>query len=198
MRVLVIGATGTIGSRVVQELEKRHEIIKAGFNSGDVRVDIHNLQSIEKMFSQVKNLDAVVMTVGNVHFGLLTEMNAELYKKGLDSKLMGQVNIILEGMKHLNDNGSFTLTSGILNREPIVFGSNAAMVNGALEGFVKHAAIELPRGLRINIVSPTVIAEAEGYDAYFRGFKPVSAHDAALAYSKSVEGANTGQIYIAE
>lgn len=198
MRVLVIGATGTIGSRVVEELAWRHETIKAGFNSGDVQIDINDIESIKKMYAKVKNLDAVVMTTGSVHFGLLADMNAELYKKGLDSKLMGQVNVVLEGMKHLNDKGSFTLTSGILNREPIVLGSSAAMVNGALDGFVKHAAIELPRGLRINIVSPTVIAEAEGYDAYFRGFKPVSAYHAALAYSKSVEGANTGQVYSVE
>lgn len=196
MRVLVIGASGTIGSRVVTELGKRHEIIAAGYNSGDVKVDITDILSIKKMYQQVDNLDAVVMTTCSVHFGILTEMNAELYKKGLDSKLMGQVNVVLEGINHLNNKGSFTLTSGILNREPIIYGSSAAMVNGALDGFVKHAAIELPRELRINIVSPTVITEAEGYDAYFRGFKSVSAYDASLACSKSVEGANTGQVYV--
>lgn len=198
MRILVIGATGTIGSRVVEELAKRHEIVKAGFNNGDINVDINDLQSIRKMYKDVENIDAVVMTTGSVHFGLLSEMTVELYQKGLNSKLMGQVNVVLEGMKHLNDKGSFTLTSGILNRDPIIWGSSAAMVNGALDGFVKHAAIELPRGLRINIVSPTVIAEAKGYDAYFRGYKPVSAADAALLYSKSVEGSQTGQVYIAE
>lgn len=195
MQVLVIGASGVIGSRVVAEIGKRHKIITAGSTNADVIVDIGDIHSIKKMYQSVKNLDAVVMTTGSVHFGLLTEMNAELYKKGLENKLMGQVNVVLEGIHHLNDKGSFTLTSGILNREPIVYGSSAAMVNGALDGFVKHAAIELPRGLRINIVSPTVIAEAKGYDEYFRGFKPVLASDAALAYSKSVEGANTGQVY---
>src|SRR5690606_7261711 len=96
----------------------------------------------------------------------------------------------------LNDNGSFTLTSGILNRDPILYGSSAAMVNGALDGFIKGAAIEMPRGIRINGVSPTVISESmESYSTYFRGYEPVSAARAALAYSKSVEGLQTGQIY---
>lgn len=197
MKILVIGGTGTIGSAIVKELASRHEVIIAGHSSGDVQVDITDIKSIQNMYAKVSNLDGVVIATGSVHFGKLVEMNDELYQKGLKSKLMGQVNVVLEGVKHLNDGGSFTLTSGILNREPIALGSSAAMVNGALDGFVKHAAIELPRGLRINIVSPTVITEAmEGYAPFFRGFKPVSAYEAALAYSKSVEGVNTGQVYI--
>ena len=196
MKVLVIGGTGTIGSHVVQELSARHEVVVAGHTQGDVQVDITDMKSIEAMYSKVTNLDAVVITTGSVHFGTLADMNAELYQVGLKSKLMGQVNVVLEGVKHLKDRGSFTLTSGILNRSPIVLGSSAAMVNGALDGFVTHAAIELPRGLRVNIVSPTVITEAmAGYAPFFRGFKPVSGADAALAYSKSVEGAQTGQVY---
>ena len=197
MKILVIGGTGTIGSAIVKELANRHEVIIAGHSSGDVQVDITDIKSIQNMYAKVSNLDGVVIATGSVHFGKLVEMNDELYQKGLKSKLMGQVNVVLEGIKHLHDGGSFTLTSGILNREPIALGSSAAMVNGALDGFVKHAAIELPRGLRINIVSPTVITEAmEGYAPFFRGFKPVPAYEAALAYSKGVEGANTGQVYI--
>ncbi len=197
MKVLVIGASGTIGQAIVAELSTRHEIITAGTKSGDIQVDICSLDSIRNMYQQVANLDAVVIASGKVHFGKLEEMTPELYAKGLENKLMGQVNLVTEGMKHLNNGGSFTLTSGILNREPILLGSSAAMVNGALEGFVKHAAIELPRGLRINIVSPTVISEAmESYGPFFRGYKPVAAAEAALAFSKSVEGKQTGQIYI--
>ena len=196
MKVLVIGGTGTIGQAIVKELSLRHEVIVAGQSHGDIQVDMTDINSIRAMYQKVPKLDSIVIASGKVHFGLLGDMTSELYQKGLADKLMGQVNVVLEGIKHLNDNGSFTLTSGILNREPIVLGSSAAMVNGALDGFVKHAAIELPRGLRINIVSPTVIAEAmDNYAPYFRGFKPVSAYEAALAYSKSVEGANSGQVY---
>ena len=196
MKILVIGGTGTIGSEIVKNLSERHEVIVAAHNHGDVKVDITDIKSIQAMYQQVTNLDGVIVASGSVHFGALAEMNDALYQEGLQSKLMGQVNVVLEGVKHLNDNGSFTLTSGILNHDPIVLGSSAAMVNGALDGFVTHAAIELPRGLRINIVSPTVVAEAmDKYAPFFRGFKPVAAADVALAYSKSVEGANTGQIY---
>jgi len=140
----------------------------------------------------------VVSTTGNVHFGALAEMKAEDYAIGLQSKLMGQVNLVLLGLKHLasNQNASFTLTSGILNHDPIRLGSSAAMVNGALEGFVKSAAIEIPASMRINLVSPTIVAESMlNYAEYFRGFVPVPAAEVALAYSKSVEGSQTGQTY---
>jgi hypothetical protein len=109
---------------------------------------------------------------------------------------MGQVNLVLEGTKYLNDGGSFTLVSGILGDEPIKAGANASMVNGAIDSFVRAAAIELPRGIRINSVSATMFAEAlEHYGPYFRGFKPVPVADVALAFSRSVEGASTGQVF---
>jgi NAD(P)-dependent dehydrogenase (short-subunit alcohol dehydrogenase family) len=96
----------------------------------------------------------------------------------------------------MNDGGSFTLTSGIIGDEPIRLGASATAVNMALEGFVRGAAIELPRGIRINVVSPTVLTEAmDAYAPYFRGFEPVTAQRAALAYVRSVEGAQTGRMY---
>ena len=199
MKILVIGGAGTIGQAIVKELSARHEVLIGGRKHGNVQIDIEDIQSIRDMYKNVKSLDSVVIASGSVHFGNLAEMNHELYQKGMQSKLMGQVNVVLEGLKHLNDRGSFTLTSGILNRSPIVLGSSAAMVNGALDGFVTGAAIEMPRGLRINIVSPTVITEAmDGYAPFFRGYKPVSAAEAALAYAKSVEGAQTGQVFIVD
>lgn len=196
MKILIVGGTGTIGQAVVKELQQRHTIIVAGRSHGDLQVDITNQTSIEKMFQSVKNLDAVIATTGTVHFAEFSAMTAEHYYIGLNSKLMGQVNLVLLGQHYLNEKGSFTLTSGILNHDPIRAGSSAAMVNGALDGFVKSAALELPNSLRINVVSPTVITESMAdYGAYFRGFESVSAARVALAYSKSVEGLQTGQIY---
>ena len=97
---------------------------------------------------------------------------------------------------NFDDGGSITLSSGILTEQPIRQGSSATMVNGAIEGFVRAAAIELDRGLRINAVSPNVVQESmAAYAPYFRGFEAVPAARAALAYSRSVEGAQTGQVY---
>lgn len=196
MKILVVGGTGTIGQAVVTELSKRHEIIIAAHNHGDIQMDITSQESIHAMYKKIGSLDAVVSTTGTVHFEVLSQMNETKYRIGLDSKLMGQINLVLLGLHYLRDQGSFTLTSGILNRDPIAQGSSAAMVNGALDGFVKSAAIEMPRGIRINCISPTVIEEAmKDYAPYFRGFVPVTAATAASAYSKSVEGKQTGQIY---
>lgn len=196
MKIIIVGGTGTIGKSVVKELASRHSIITVGHTSGDIQVDITNSKSIEAMYKQIGKIDAVIATTGKVHFGKLSEMNEELYAIGLKSKLMGQINLVLLGLPYLNDGGSFTLTSGILSHEPIRQGSSAAMVNGALDAFVKSAAIEMPRGIRINIVSPTVFTESmDKYPDHFRGYEPVPTARAALAYSKSVEGAQTGRIY---
>lgn len=196
MKIIVVGGTGTIGKAVVKELGQRHTIIVAGYDHGDVKVDIKNLDSVEKMFAFAGQCDAVVSAAGKLHFADLIEMKPEHYFIGINDKLMGQVNLVLTGLRYINDGGSFTLTSGILSIDPIRYGSSASMVNGAIDGFVKGAAIEMPRGIRINAVSPTVLTESMNkYADYFPGFESVSAARVALAFSKSVEGKQTGQVY---
>ncbi|KAF1011012.1 MAG: hypothetical protein GAK32_01135 [Pseudomonas fluorescens] len=197
MKILLIGANGTVGSAIKAELSQRHEVISIGRNSGDFRVDISDSASIRKLFEQTGTFDALVCAAGSVNFVPLAEMDASHFDLGLQDKLMGQVNLLLIGRDFANDGASFTFTSGILNRDPIRTGASAALVNGALDAFVKAAAIELPRGLRINSVSPTVLVEAmDSYAPYFRGFKPAPGAEVALAYAKSVEGLQTGQTYI--
>lgn len=196
MKILIVGGTGTIGNAVVNELSRDHSIIIAGLKNGDVKVDIANPQSIEQMYKSIGKLDAVISTTGQVHFAALTAMTSANYEIGLQNKLMGQVNLVLVGLKYINDAGSFTLTSGILNHDPIRYGSSASMVNGALDAFVKAAAIEMPRNTRINVVSPTMLTEsAETYGSYFSGFESVSVARVALAYRKSVDGLQNGQVY---
>ncbi|OAJ34303.1 short chain dehydrogenase [Piscirickettsia salmonis] len=196
MKILIVGGTGLIGQAVKEELGSRHDIIIAGSKSGDVQVDITDCASIQALYKKTQNLDAIIATTGRVKFAPLNELTSEDYHFGLNHKLMGQINLVLLGIPHLNDGGSFTLTSGILNHDPIVQGSSAAMTNGAIDGFVRSAAIELPNALRINTVSPTVVTEAlPAYENYFRGYCPAPAATVAKAYSKSVEGKQTGQIY---
>jgi len=196
MKILIVGANGTIGKAVVDELKPRHEIITASTSSGDIKLDITDINSIKNMYEKVKNIDAIILTAGKVHFGEINEMTEKEYAIGLNNKLMGQVNVVLLGLNYLNDSGSFTLTSGIINRDPVKFGSSAAMVNGAIDGFVRNASIEMPRNIRINCVSPTILTESlENLAPYFRGFQSVPAKKVALAYSKSAEGLQNGQIY---
>ncbi|CDF82856.1 short chain dehydrogenase [Pseudomonas sp. QL9] len=196
MKIILIGASGTLGQAVANELGQRHEIIRVGRSSGDFNVDITDSASIQALFDKVGSFDALVSAAGKVHFGALSEMGEAEFAVGLKDKLMGQVNLVLIGSRYANDGASFTLTTGILSEDPIRFGSSATMVNAAVEGFVRSAALELPRGQRINAVSPNVLVESmEGYAPFFRGFKPVLAADAALGFARSVEGAQTGQVY---
>jgi len=199
MRVLIVGASGTIGRAVTAELGQRHDVVTAGRNSGDIQLDITDSESIRAAYADAGPLDAVVSTAGMVKFAPFAQLDSEGYEIGLRDKLMGQVNLVLIGRDSISDGGSFTLTTGVLDREPIVAGSSASMVNGAVNAFVGAAAIEMPRGQRINAVSPGVIQEAmEAYAPYFRGFESVPAARAALAYSRSVEGARTGIVFRVE
>jgi len=201
LKILLVGASGVLGRAVADELRQRHEVVTAGRSSGDIRLDLTDPASIERALDDCGPLDAVASATGRVNFLPLAEMRPartsdSSYFLGLDDKVMGQVNLALAAMTRLADGGSITLTTGILCEQPIAAGTSASMANGAVEAFVRAAAVELPRGLRINVVSPTVLTEAmDAYAPFFRGFEPVSAARAALAFSRSVEGLQTGQVY---
>ncbi|WP_372512699.1 short chain dehydrogenase [Bacillus salipaludis] len=196
LKVIVVGASGTIGQAIAKELGKNHEIIRAGRNGLDVTVDITSAQSIKKMYEQTGKIDAVISATGGAHFGSVSELTPELNDIAIESKLKGQINLVLLGMDYVNDGGSFTLTTGIMMDDPVPQGASAAMANGGVKAFVKSAAIEMPRGIRINSVSPNVLEESlDKYGEFFPGFVAVPASRVALAYKKSVDGAQTGQNY---
>jgi NAD(P)-dependent dehydrogenase (short-subunit alcohol dehydrogenase family) len=192
MRILVVGAEGTVGKAAVSGLRAGHEIIKAGRKSGDVTVDMMDAASVAAMYAKIGKVDAVA---GHSYFGPIDTMTPVQFLDGMKDKVMGMVNLVLLGHPHVNDGGSFTLTSGILSRDPIRQGANAAACDGALDAFVISAAIEMPRGIRINAVSPGLLQEAETkYDGYFPGHDAVSSRRVGLAFAKSIEGAITGQV----
>ncbi|MBS0054969.1 short chain dehydrogenase [Yersinia sp. Marseille-Q3913] len=195
MKVMIIGASGTIGRAIVEKLKDRHDIICVGKTQGDLQVDIRDEKSVRALFKQSGHVDAIVAATGNVHFGPFSEMTAVQFQSGLHDKLMGQVQLVMIGKEYLNPGGSFTLTTGILAQNAIRDGVNATTVNAALEGFVSAVANELP-GLRINAVSPTILTEAEeSYGPFFPGFESVPGSRVAMAYQRSVEGIESGKIY---
>ncbi len=198
-KIILIGAEGDVGRAVRDELSARHEVIKVGRSSGDIIADISKRASIEAMYQKAGKVDAVISTAGAVHYCALSEFSEEQFMLGLENKVMGQVNVVLAGLDYINDGGSFTLTSGILDRDPIRMGASAATANGALGGFATGAAIEMPRGLRINVVSPGLLdVSAEKFGSFFPGYEIVSSERVGRAYAKSVEGAATGQVIIVD
>lgn len=199
MKIIIVGANGAVGQTVVNALGNRHEIIAVGRTSGDIQVDIENHESVRSMYKQVGKFDAVVSAIGHGHFGAVAEMTSDQFMKGINHKVLPQVNLVLEGIEFINDGGSFTLTSGVLNRDPISGGSCAAAANGAIDGFIVGAAVDMPRSIRINSVSPGLLqVSVDRYDGFFPGHEPVSSERVGLAYCKSVEGVINGQVIIVD
>ena len=201
LRILLIGASGVLGRAIVTELSPRHDVVSAGSKTGDVRIDIADPASIEAGLKTAGPLDAVACAAGAVNFHPLSAIKPaplaqSSYGLGLTNKLLGQVNLALAARDHLNDRGSITLIAGVLSHTPIAYGSSASMVNAAIEAFAMAAAIEMPRGIRINAVSPTVVEESmPNFGPFFRGHDPVPAARAARAFSRSIEGLETGKTY---
>ncbi|MEM7563732.1 MAG: short chain dehydrogenase [Pseudomonadota bacterium] len=196
MKIIVVGASGAVGKAAAEALSVRHEVIRVNRSSGDIQMDIENVDSIRNMYQQVGKVDAVVSAVGHGHFGPVDQMTSEQFMKGITHKTLPQVNLVLQGFDFINDGGSFTITSGVLNRDPIRGGSCAAAANGALDAFVYGASIEMPRGIRINSVSPEVLEVSRAkYEGFFHGHHHVSNEAVGLVYCKAVEGCLNGQVF---
>lgn len=191
MKVLVIGATGTIGSAVAHALEEMHQVVKAS-RSGPLRTDLEDPSSIDALFEGVPDLDAVVCCAASGPLVDLAAVTDDEFVAGIQGKLLGQVALARRAVHHLRDGGSITLTGGTFSA-PLAGGSLGALVNSGLEGFVRNAASELPRRLRINLVSPGWIRETlESMGADGADGTPVA--EVARAYVDAVEGTMWGRI----
>lgn len=193
MRVLLIGATGTIGQKVQERLANTHEVVAAGHRGGEYRVDIADKASIETLFARVGEVDAVVSTAGAAAFAPLGDLTDEQFSLAWDNKLMGQINLLRVGRAHIRAGGVLLLTSGMLADEPMPGSASVSAANGALNAFVKAAALELGDSIRINAISPIFVKETMemmGMDSV----SGMSASDTARAYQVALEGSMSGMV----
>ncbi|MER6609946.1 short chain dehydrogenase [Streptomyces sp. NPDC000927] len=196
MRILLVGAGGTLGGAVRRALAARgHEVIGVGRSGGDLVADVTDPEAVARLYTEAGPLDAVAITAGDAVFRPLGELAADDFVTTFRGKALSQLELVRQGARHVAPTGSFTLVSGIIAEQPVVAGAAASAANGAVEAFVRTAAIELPPQ-RINAVSPTVAEESlPAYGPFFAGVEAVPAARVATAYVRSIEGAQTGQVY---
>jgi NAD(P)-dependent dehydrogenase (short-subunit alcohol dehydrogenase family) len=190
MKILLIGATGTIGSAVGRALEPRHTVVRVSRHSTP-SVDITRHATIGTLFEAVTGIEAVVCCAGGGAWKPLAQLTDQDFETSLHDKLMGQVHVIRAALQHVTDRGSITVTSGVLARQPMQGSAAISLVNAGLEGFVRAAALEAPRGIRVNVVSPPWVSETLtklGQDP--AGGLPADV--VARAYVSAVEGSQTG------
>jgi len=193
MRIILIGGTGTIGSAVYQLLAEKHEVVCGTRSGEDLQVDMASPDSIRAMYERAGPFDALICAAGQARFAPLGELEEEDFEFTMTNKLMGQVNLLRLGSELINDGGSFTLTSGILAQKPMPGSAAVSLVNAGLEGFIRAAALELPRMIRANVVSPPWVRET----LIKMGKDPepgMPAGQVAQAYRQSVERNDSGQV----
>ncbi len=193
MKLLLIGTTGTIGSAVAAALAQRHEVIGVSRHTDPLSVDISSPASIRALFAAVGPIDGVISACGAARFKPLAQLDDEDLAFSLQNKLMGQVNVVREGLQRVRDGGVVVVTSGILSRSPTPGSSAISLVNAGVEAFVRAAALEAPRGIRVNVVSPPWVSET----LTKLGMDPkggLAASVVAQAYVRAVDGTATGQV----
>jgi NAD(P)-dependent dehydrogenase (short-subunit alcohol dehydrogenase family) len=193
MRILLIGATGTIGQAISSALSQHHEVVAVSRNSEPARVDITDPASIRALFEAVGPVDGVIVAAGAARLKPLAQLEEEDFEFSLRNKLMGQVNLVREGLQRVRDRGVIVITSGQASRSPYPGSGIISLINAGLEGFARAAALEAPRGIRVNAVSPPSVSETLSK----RGLDATSGLPAAVvaqAYVRAVETPVTGKV----
>lgn len=195
MKILIIGGSGTVGSKVTAHFARADEVLVASRTNSNLAVDIRDSRSITALLEKIKPLDAIVNISGEAKWAKFEDLSEEDYYIGIRSKLMGQVNLVRLGQNYLNPRGSITLSTGILADDPVFQTASAALVNGAIHSFTQAAALEIKAGLRLNVVSLGLVEDAyEKYKDYFPGHNPIATAKVINAYVKAVKGGMNGKV----
>ena len=194
-KVIVVGATGRLGSVVVGGL-KDYEVIRAGRSGPDLKIDALDFESASAALATIGPFDALISCAGvRAPFKTFEELTMEDFAIGISNKCLSQLNLVKAAIPYLTENGSITLTSGIIGDEPILGGSAAAAANGALNMCVSTLAAEYAGRLRINIVSPSIIENSvEHYGMVFDGFEPTSEKRIVEAYRRTISAPISGRV----
>ncbi len=194
-KIIVVGATGRLGSVVVGGLTD-YEVIRAGRSGPDLKIDALDFGSASDAFARIGPFDALISCAGvRAPFKPFEELTIEDFATGISNKCLSQLNLAKAAIPYLTENGSITLTSGIIGDEPILAGSAAAAANGALNMCVATLAAEYAGKLRINIVSPSIIENSvEHYGMVFDGFEPTSEKRIVEAYRRTISAPISGRV----
>ena len=194
-KIIVVGATGKLGRVVVEGLRKDYEVIRAGRSGPDLKIDAFDFESVSDIFASVGPFDGLVSCIGGTPFKTFEELTMDDFAAGLSTKCFSQLNLAKAAIPFLSENGSITLTSGIIGDEPIIAGSCAAAANGALNMCVSTLAAEYAGKLRINVVSPSIIENSvDHYGMLFDGFEPSSNESIIHAYRRTISAPITGRV----
>jgi len=189
MKIIIFGANGKIGKALVKQFSNQHDLVKVGRSSGDVQADYTDEQSIINMYQSIGHFDALCCVAGrDSQFVDIKSLNIEHFQYGVERKLLGQVRLVLEGLKYINDGGSFTLSSGYLNQYPNSFSLATSPFNSFVNNFAQSMSGFLPRNIRLNVVSPSPVVEKAEYGK-------VTAEMVAMDFITSVEENETGKVF---
>jgi NAD(P)-dependent dehydrogenase (short-subunit alcohol dehydrogenase family) len=171
-QIAVIGGTSGLGFAVAKmAADAGADVVLVGSNRervdaavrrlyGKVRgeiVDVRSEEAVSEFFEKAGELDHIVSTVGHAYQPAhVRDTKREDVEALVAVKYWGQLFIAKHAAPRLVENGSLTLTSGVLSQRPAEGFGVLASINAGIEALARTLALELSP-LRVNVVCPGFI-----------------------------------------
>ncbi|HEX9512519.1 MAG TPA: SDR family oxidoreductase [Puia sp.] len=119
--------------------------------------DLSKEKNIAAFFEKTGNFDHLVFTAGeNISLPAICDAEIDKAREFFTIRFWGAFAAVKYGAPLINPGGSINLTSGIASTRPGKGWALASAICGAMEGFVRAAAVELAP-IRVNSVVPGVV-----------------------------------------
>lgn len=190
MRILIIGASGTIGSAVAGELDDSgYVVLGASRRNARFSVDIGDGTSMRSLLERLRAVDALICTVGSGVYVPEADARMRGFDRALEPTVSGQMTLVRESLTHVRE--CIVLTAGMVAQDAEDAMVATPMSDGSLERFVRAAALEFASP-RVNVVAPPLVHETARRLGAANG---VPAGRVAKMYRRVLESDAHGEVF---
>ena len=169
-KYLIIGATGSIGSSLAEQLKKSgKEIHLVGRDANKTKalseqlnckytvLDVLENGFIEKLKSEINEIKGIAYCVGSIDLKPFRMVNENDFIKCMQLNLFPTVEIIKGYQETLKkNNGSIVLFSTVAAQKGFTNHSIIASTKAAIEGLTVSLAAEFAPNIRVNCIAPSL------------------------------------------
>jgi NAD(P)-dependent dehydrogenase (short-subunit alcohol dehydrogenase family) len=151
------GAEVVVVGRRKARLDQAVEKIGGGARA--FAADVGEESDVQRLFASLERVDVLVTCAGGAFFGNMEQTPPARWRELFHGRFFGQINCCHHALPKMGEGSVILLCSGIADAAYVPDYGGGSALCGAVNALGKNLAVELaPRGIRVNVLSPGLIA----------------------------------------